>query len=180
MAGQLWTAPLGPLHDIAGAAYANSATITDVSPGANTNPLILPGGTLQPGSIIEVQGWGTFSNTATPTLILGVYYGGVAGTALIASTAVTTTTAATNWAWYIKFIGRVTATGTAGTIEPMGEVHFPTALTTFTARRLPETALAAVTIDTTVNKAITIGATWGTASASNTLTCRGMIVEVHG
>lgn len=180
MASQLWTASLGPLHDVAGTAYNTSVTLTDVSPGGSTNPVVNPGGTLQPGSIIDVQAWGTFSNTATPTLILGVYYGAVAGVALVASTAVTTTTAATNWSWYLKYVGRVTAVGTAGTIMGAGEVHFPTSLTAFTARRLPETAQAAVTIDTTVQKAITIGAQWGTSNAANTLTCNGMLAVVHG
>lgn len=180
MASQLWTGPLGPLHDVAGTAYASSITATDVSPGGTTNPLLLPGGMLQPGSIIEVEAWGTFSNTGTPTLVLGVYYGGVAGTALVASSAVTTTTAATNWAWFVQFRGQVRTTGTAGTIIGIGEAHFPTSLTAFTSRRLPETAMATVTIDTTVQKAITVGATWGTSSASNTLTCHGMIAEVHG
>jgi hypothetical protein len=180
MPNQLWNGPLGPLHDAAGTAYNTSAALTDVSPGGTTNPLILPGGTLQPGTMIEVEAWGTFSNTATPTLILGVYYGGIAGTALVASTAVTTTTAATNWAWYIQYRGFVRTTGTTGTIIGIGEVHFPTALTTFTTRRLPETAMATVTIDTTINKAMTIGAQWGTSSASNTLTCHGMICDIHG
>lgn len=180
MAIQLWSAPLGPLHDVAGVAYNTSTTLTDVSPGGTTNPYLIPGGTLQPGSVIRVEAYGTFSNTATPTLILGLYFGGVAGVALVASSAVTTTTAATNWAWYLKYVGRVTAIGTAGTIIGGGEVHFPTALTTFTARRLPETAMAAVTIDTTVNKALTIGAQWGTSSASNTLTCHVMDPVVNG
>ena len=57
----------------------------------------------------------------------------------------------------------------------------PTALTTWTSIRLPEPAPAAVTsLDTTPQKLITVGATWGTSSGSNTITCHDMRVTVDG
>ena len=180
MAVQLWTAPLGPLQGINGAAYVSSSTITDVSPGGLANPIELPGSTMMVGTRITIDAFGTFSNTGTPTLVLGLYYGGVAGIALAASSAVTTTTAAVGWTWQMHYQGVVQATGTSGKILGSGWVRFPTALTTFAERTIPETTPAQVTIDTTVQKAITVGATWGTLSASNTLTCMDLLVVTHG
>lgn len=165
---QYWVAPLSPLHTASGTAYASSTTITDVSPTPN---ITIPANLLEIGSLLRLSAWGTFSNTGTPTLLLGFYYGAVAGTALAATSAITTTTGATNWQWRMWYEGRVRSVGTSGTIMGAGEVALATSLTAWTYRPIPETALATVTIDTTAAKAITAGATWGTNSASNTLTC---------
>jgi hypothetical protein len=120
---------------------------------------------------------GTFSNTSTPTLILGFYYGGVAGVALGATGATTTTTGATNWPWRLEMTCVVRSVGSSGTIMCQGTVDLATSLTAVTHIPIPATALATVSIDTTTAKAITCGATWGTNSASNTLMCHQMIVE---
>lgn len=174
---QLWSAPLHPLHVAAGSAYASSTTLTDVSPTPN---IVVPADTLQPGMRVEIEAYGVFSNTGTPTLLLGFYYGAVAGTALAATSAITTTTGATNWPFYLRYIGHIRTHGSTGTIMGGGYVDLATSLTAFTHRPIPETALAAVTIDTTTAKAITLGAQWGTNSASNTLTCHEIRVIVSG
>lgn len=160
----------------AGTALATSATLTDVNYLTTTN-CVLAASELQVGSVIELEAFGVASNTGTPTLLLGFYYGGVAGTALAATSAVTTTTAMTNWAWRLKWTGTVRSVGSTGTIMGFGSVDIPTSLTAITTRRIPETALATVTIDTTTAKALTVGAQWGTSSASNTLTCHGFTVR---
>lgn len=175
---QLWTYPLPSIGNVAsGAALNTSTTLTDVSP---TPQLTLPANFLQPGMVLRVKAFGTFSNTATPTLLLGVYYGGVAGTALAATSAVTTTTGATNWQWTLEYFARVRTIGTAGTIMGAGAVDLGTSLTALTHRPIPETALATVAIDTTAAKTITLGAQWGTSSASNTLTCVHFDVDIAG
>jgi hypothetical protein len=174
---QYWRTPIPPFHTAAGAAYNTSVTLTDVSP---TPPKVLPGYTLlEPNMELFVEAWGSFSNTGTPTLLLGVYYGGVAGVALAATTAVTTTTGAASWPFHIEYHGKVTAVGSAGQIRGYGWIDLPTSLTVGTRRSIPETAAARlVTIDTTVAKAITIGAQWGTSSASNTLTVDDIVVDI--
>src|SRR5436190_623202 len=107
MALQLYSAPAGPPHDIAGVALANSTTLTDISPGATTNPLYVSG--LAPGTIVEVEAWGTLATAAAVSVLVGVYYGGVAGSALGASTsfAIASTTSVA-WPWRIFYRGRVT------------------------------------------------------------------------
>lgn len=158
----------------AGTAYNTSVTLTDVTPAPQ---LILPANYLAVGSAFRVTAFGTFSNTGTPTLLLGVYYGGVAGVALGATGATTTTTGATNWPFRIEYTGIVRTTGTTGTIMGQGFVDLATSLTAVTRIPIPATALATVSVDTTTAKAITIGAQWGTSSASNTLTVQGVLIE---
>lgn len=172
---QYWVAPLSPLYTADGSALASSTTLTDISPTPN---ITIPANLLEVGSLIRLSAWGKFSNTGTPTLLAGFYYGAVAGTALAASSAITTTTGATNWQWRLWYEGRVRTVGSSGTIMGAGELALATSLTAWTYRPLPETALATVTIDTTAAKAITVGAQWGTSSASNTITCLHMDAEL--
>lgn len=179
-----WNAPAGPRAVGTSIAQNTFTAAKDLPVGENaTNFPIIQGGTLQPGSHITIEAWGVASNTGTPTLILGVYWGLVAGTALAVSTAKTTTTAMSNWEWHLWYTGRISATGTAttgGSIIGSGYWNLPTSLTAWTQIRLPETAPAAVAIDTTVSKQISIGATWSASSASNTITCHACLVDVHG
>ena len=172
---QYWCSPVPPFNILDGAAYNTSVTLTDVSPAPQVT---IPANFLEVGSTIRISAIAKFSNTGTPTLLLGAYYGGVAGVALAASSAITTTTAATNWPITMYYEGRVRSVGTSGTIVGAGWIDLATSLTALTHRPIPETAIASVTIDTTVAKAITMGAQWGTSNAANTLTCVHFAVEL--
>lgn len=183
MAYQAWTAPFGPMVDDAAVSYNTSTTLTAVSPGGAANPPWIPGSSLKQGAVVELEAWGTISTSGTtPTILLGFYYGGTAGVVLAASTAVTLTNqAGVAWPWRMIYRGRVTQNGTAGSINGIGELQLGSSLTAFTARRIPETVAAmTVAIDTTVNKAVVVGATWGTSAATNILLCQGLIGMVHG
>lgn len=174
---QKWNFPLDPQYTASGSAYASSTTLTDVSPTPNKT---IPANFLLPGMKIRIRAACTFSNTSTPTLLLGFYYGAVAGTALAATSAITTTTGATNWPILLTYEGTVRTIGSSGTIMGAGVIDLATSLTAYNHRPIPETALATVTIDTTTAKAITLGAQWGTNSASNTLTCVDFTVDISG
>jgi hypothetical protein len=176
MSRQYWVAPVGPLKNADGAALATSVTLTDVSAAPQ---ITLPANVLELGSELEMEAYGQFSNTGTPTLLLGFYYGGVAGAALAASSAITTTTAAAAWPFMLRYRGVVRAVGATGSIVGQGVLYLGTALTAFTVRPIPEVAASrTVTIDTTSAKAITVGAQWGTSSASNTLTLNSLSVRL--
>lgn len=169
MSRQYWMAPLPPLHTADGAAYANSTTLTDVGP---TPQVVLPAGALEIGSRLDFDAYLRYSNTGTPTLTLGVYSGTIgqaigSGVALVVSAALTTVSGVTNRTVHIGGQMQVRAVGTSGTLLAMGEVSN---VTTGATDMLPATAPATATIDTTVARYLTIGATWGTANASNTLT----------
>lgn len=175
MGSQYWVSPVPPFHTADGTAYNTSTTLTDVSPTPN---IVLPANLFQPGSKIELRAYGQFSNTSTPTLLLGFYYGGVAGVALAASSAVTTTTTLTAVPWVLEYRGTIRAVGTSGSINGQGRLYLGTSLTAFTIRPIPETSGArTVTLDTTAAKSVTVGAQWGTSSASNTLTCNEISVN---
>lgn len=172
---QYWVAPIPPMHTADGAAYATSVTLTDVSPTPN---ITLPANFLEGGSEVELWAQGQFSNTATPTLLLGFYYGGVAGVALAASSAITTTTGATAWPWMMHYRGVVRTAGATGSIVGQGWLMLGTSLTAFALSAIPVTAAArTVTIDTTTAKTLTVGAQWGTSSGSNTLSCNDISVK---
>lgn len=182
MAEQLWGEVLGPERLGVGASYNTSAALTDVSYGAATNPLLCPGGKLNIGTYLEIDAFGTYATSGTtPTLILGFYYGAVAGIALAASAAVTVSNTVTvNWPWRLHYEGTVYATGTSGSIEGAGWLDIGTSLTALTHAPIAVVAQAPVTIDTTVQKAITCGATWGTSAAANILFCRYIRAVVFG
>jgi len=176
MGRQYWTSPLGPFNIADGTALANSTTLTDISPAPQ---ITLPAGQLEVGTELEIDAMGTFSTTGTPTLLLGIYYGGVAGVALAASSAITTGSAAANWPFVISYRGVIRSVGSAGSINGQGTLQLGTALTAFSVRPIPETfAARTVTIDTTAAKTLTIGAQWGTASASNTVTLNDLSVRL--
>lgn len=173
----LYTAPIPPLNAVAGSAYNTSVTLTDVSP---TPQIVLPANLLDVGQVLRLCAFGVFSTTSAPTLLLGFYYGGVAGTALATTGAVTTGSGVTNVPFRLEYEGRVRSTGTGGTIMGQGFCDFGTSVSAVTHMPIPVTALSTVTIDTTTAKSLTVGAQWGTSSASNTLTAHHFSVELIG
>lgn len=174
MAFQSWVFSWPPYSIADAAAYNTSTTLTDVTPVGGA--IKIPANLLQPGTEIEIMADGQFSNTGTPTLLIGSYWGGVAGVALAASAAITTITAATAWSWQYWYRGTVRAIGTAGSIQGQGRLYMPASLTQFQAPyAVPASAAArTVAIDTTIEKSVTIGAQWSASSASNTLTCNNV------
>lgn len=181
MPANLWTAPTTPLLDgvsVAATTFTGPQALLLGSAGGGHK--MIYGGQLQPGTQIVVEAWGVASNTGTPTLALGVFYGAAGSVALANSAAKTTTTAMANWEWHLWYSGRIISNGSTGSIIGSGYWRLPTSLTAWTEFRLPETAPASVTIDTTINKNIGIQATWGTSSASNSITLHDCRVELHG
>lgn len=169
MSRQYWVAPLPPFHTADGTAYATSTTLTDVAP---TPQVLLPAGLLEVGTRLEFYAFGRYSNTGTPTLTLGIYSGTIGqaiGSAAVvcATSALTTVSGVTNRTWRLEGHAQVRAAGTSGSVLGIAEVSN---ITTNGTDLAPATAPAAVTLDTTVARYLTVGATWGTSSASNTLT----------
>lgn len=174
---QFWTVPLNAgtvSGTTSGAAYTASTTLTDVSPGATAQAFAFAAGQIAyVGQTFRVKASGIMSATSTPTLLMGVYYGGVAGVNLGATVA-TTTGAQSGAPWFIEYTGRITSLGATGAILGQGWV-FGIAATPTTMTFMP-VAPASATINTTTQNALTIGAQWGTNNAS-TLTCYQFVVE---
>lgn len=178
MGRQYWNSPVPPFLR-ADATLTNSAALTDVA-SINDCPS-LAAKQLEEGTEIEIEAMGNFSTTGTPTLLLGFYFGGVAAAVPLAkSSAIVTGSGAASWPFIMWYRGVVRAVGTAGQINGQGELKFGTGLAAFSPRPIPETlAERTVTIDTTTAKAITLGAQWGTASASNTLILNDISVTLR-
>lgn len=178
MPGMTWTALLNNNLG-AGAAYASSTTATDVSQAPQ---FTLPANfTWSVGTTFTFKAFGVLSTTATPTMNLGIYWGGVAGIALATTGAITQGSAVTNVPWRIELDTIIRTNGTAGTAMSSGFAKFGSSVSAFTDEvPMPATALATVSIDTTAAKTLTVGATWGTNSASNTLTLHGFKIWSDG
>jgi hypothetical protein len=143
-------------------------TKQDVTP--SFLPVIL-GGKLQGGTQISMRASGRYSTTGTPNLNLGFWFGtrAAAITGDIALSSTITTATATLWPWDMWWEGVCTAPGISGTLVGMGGLKLGASLTTFnTEVPIPITdALCTVTMDTTIERAIGVSATWSASSASN-------------
>lgn len=175
MPAQFWSSLLtAPSATADGSALASSTTLTDISPAPQ---LTLPANYLYVGQVLRVHAYGRYSTTGTPTLLLGVYYGGVAGTAIATTGTIITPSGVTNQTFCLEMTIVCRSVGSSGTVIGIGKTFGQNAATN-SVNMIPATAPSTATIDTTSAKAITLGAQWGTSSASNTITCH--VFEVEG
>lgn len=174
MPAQYWVSTLRPGYTADGAAYGTATALTAISPTPDT---VLGANFLAPGSQIHVVGAGRYSTTATPTVIFGLYYGGIGGTLLAASAAITTGSGVTNLTWRFEADVVVRTDGSSGTAMTTGVVYGVAATA---VALVPVSAPVTATIDTTASKSIVLAATWGTNNAANTLTCHFWQVQSVG
>lgn len=165
--------PLTPLHIADGAAFTTFTTFQDVSP---VPQLVLPQQMMDAGTELFLYAHGEFSTTGTPTLSIGFWFNGAAGAAptsiLAQTTATTTGTGAAAWPWEAWWRGRLRSIGSSGSFKGVGGINLGTSLTAYSLIPMPATQAArTVTVDTTANRAVGVGAAWGTSSASNSITC---------
>lgn len=167
------TEPIGPFPTAIGAAFGTFTTKKSID--ALPVPVI-PAGKLRMGSKIELRSMGEFSTTGTPTLTLGYWIGTRAlsiTTDLALSSVITTGSGAAAWPWRMRWEGLCTGVGVTGQLVGTGYLQLGSSLIALSAEvPIPITAaLRTVAIDTTIERALGVSATWGTSSASNTITC---------
>jgi hypothetical protein len=172
------TGPLTPLHIADGAAFNTFTTFQDVSP---VPQLVLPQQMMDAGLELYLYANGEFSTTGTPTLSIGFWFNGAAGAApttiLAQSAAITTGSGAAAWPWEAWWRGRLRAIGSSGSFKGTGELILGTSLTAQSLNPMPTTqALRTVTVDTTANRAVGVGAAWGTSNAANSITVYNLSV----
>jgi hypothetical protein len=185
MGNNTWQQVLDPFPKSLGTAKTTFTSYQDVAGIASDQsslPASLPGD-LKRGTKIQVEAFGEFSTTGTPTLQIGGIYGATpgaaGGTAFAQSAAITTGSAAAAWSWHYNAWGLITQVGSSGTLVSMGILDLGTSLTAFASSAAPVTAAArTVTVDTTTQKLWGLGAAWGTSSASNSITVYGFRVEI--
>jgi hypothetical protein len=166
-----------------GTAIANTTTETIIFP--NTT---VPANLMADGRILRVIAMGRHSTTATPTLTFRLRWGGVAGTVLAASGAITAGSGVTNAIWRLEALLVVRSNGQSGSIFAMGEVELGEDAANTVGSATNATAVgfmgsagvatpAAVTADLTADTPLALTAAWSAASASNTLTGHILTVE---
>jgi hypothetical protein len=174
-----WSRPL-PGFPIADGPSVTAAALTDASPTAD--PIIVPADLLEKGTRVILDAQGSLNCTsATPTVVLGFYFGGTGGIALAVSAALAMSASETLWPWALHYEGRIRLTGTSGQIVGMGQVFNPTSISAWTNAPIPITAaLRTVTIDTTARKQLSVGCTFSVTTGTPTLVCTDFAAEIRG
>ena len=169
---------------VAGVVFANTTvpagntvanTITDTNFASNYS---IPANDCQPGRVYRVTAQGTWGDTTTaPTLNIKVKFGstqiGATGAVSVSQVSQTART------WRLEYAFTCLTAGASGTVEGQGVfTRFHTNEQTSVLWGM--TSTAATTVNTTTAQTLQVSATWGTASAANTITMRQLIVEASG
>lgn len=175
MPRQTWLEIIG-LAQSNGTAIANTTTEAIIVPTA-----AIPANYMQGDRVLRLTLVGKISATGTPTITFALRWGGVAGTILAQSAAITLA-AATDAMFRIEMEIVTRASGSSGSLMATGMVYWgPTIKTTSTPDPMGSagaTNPAPVTpVDLTIDAALALTADWSVANASNTLTGVQMIVE---
>lgn len=158
-----------------GTAIANTTTETIVFPN-----ITIPSNYLQDGRALRINASGKLSTTATPTITFAIRWGGVAGTLLATTEAITCASGAANTMWHLNAIIQTRANGSAGSVFVAGLAIVNLTASTQTSQAFGLSgfdAPAAVTVDLTADTALSLTADWSAASASNTLTGHVYTIE---
>jgi len=151
-----------------GTAVANTSTETIIFPNVT-----IPANFMQDGRLLRLRALGKLSTTATPTMTFSLRWGGVSGTVLAVTEAITMGSGVANVNWNIDLIVQTRTNGSSGTLLVMGNADIHTSSTAVASNVWGVSgfdAPAVATVDLTVDTALAITAKWSTPSASNTLT----------
>lgn len=168
-----------------GTQISNTTSETIVCPDFNIPPYYMV-----PGRTLLVYAYGVMSNVVTTpgTLTMRARWGGVGGTLLWASAAQgLDTTARTNSMWALLAMMTLRSAGASGTMMS-GGILWGNVLSTTAANLLPAllgsagnplaSANAAVTIDTTAAKLLSITAQFSVSTNPTNLTCQQRYIGV--
>lgn len=147
----------------ASSAIANTTTETSFSIPSYS----IPANSIVAGTVIRVKIWGVYStDVVPPTLNMRIKLG---GTTYLATGAVTTVGSLSNKQWTGEAEFTCFTAGSSGTIQADAIGFLQTAATTSLSVSVPNSATQ--TINTTTAQAVTCTIQWGTASASNSISC---------
>jgi hypothetical protein len=149
---------------------AGITTVASTSSETVLQSFPLPAADAVAGSVYKMVGWGTFSDTGTPTLAWGLRLGGVAGTSLTTVQATTLgsslTAAPFKYEILVNFLS-------ATTVQPFFELDLGTSSTTGATTPYSGTPSGAVTVSLSTAKVLVTTVTFSAASASNTISLLG-------
>lgn len=176
MSRQFWSETIS-WSTASGAAITNTTTETILFPN-----ITIPANYLQDGRTLRLTLRGQISNvvTAVPTITFRLRFGGVSGTILAQTAALSCSASAfTNAQFMMKAEFTVRANGATGSILAMGNVDASNLSTSGYNPMGSAGALspAAVTADLTANTDLAVTAQWSAANASNSIQGLSYIVE---
>jgi len=174
MSRQFWSETIG-WATADGTAIANTTTETIIFPNVT-----IPANYLQDGRVLRLKAFGKLSTTGTPTITFALRWGGVSGTLLATTEAITNGSGVSNVNWSIEVIVQVRSNGSSGSVFVMGDAVVHTSATAVTHNVFGVSgydAPAAVSVDLTADTALSLTADWSAANASNTLTGHIYILE---
>jgi predicted RecA/RadA family phage recombinase len=148
---------------------ANSVAETTLT-GSGVGTLTLPANFFVAGKSVRLTAWGYHSSVSTPTINVRFKL----GSTTIVSTGAVNSGNGTNNGWLVDVVLTCRTTGGSGTVIAQGIFTENHAL----GGRHDMESTGTTTINTTTSQAITLTAQWGTASASNTISCTNLILEV--
>jgi hypothetical protein len=177
MSRQFWSEALASAT-ASGTAVANTVTETILFPN-----ITIPANYLQDGRTIRLRAIGQHSTlgSGTVTLIFTLRWGGVSGTVICKTGAITQLVSLTAAYWDVDILLTVRTNGATGTVigNGLARVYGATAPTIGSATGAPANAPmtnggqitpAVATVDLTADTALSLTITHGAASASNTVT----------
>jgi len=169
-----------------GAALTNSTTATSILPVTGVG--VIPGSTLQVGSLVKVTITGRISTLVTSpgTITFDLRFGSVVVSSLGAMSL--NATAQTNATFELTFLAVVRTIGTGTSATALVTAQFSSRATIGSGaagttgaytQMLPETAPAVGTgFDSTAANAVQVFATWSVANAANSITVHQALVEL--
>lgn len=172
-------------------AVTNTTTETILVPNVT-----IPANYMQDGRVLHVAGYGSYgTGTGPPTLIIGIRWGGVAGTLLAKSGAVTTTASTGGGAsmtalWDFDFFIQTRSNGSSGSLMTNGKfgqytATVPTGGTVTNYGMYAAIASGstggstpvAVTVDLTADTALSFTATWSGSSTAHSIQVLNYYIE---
>lgn len=142
--------------------------------GTGKGTLTFPANFWVIGRTIRYTIHGDFADTGNPTTQIKIKLG---STTIIDSGAVTVTSLTGTEKWSLSGFLTCRTTGASGTIEATTDFEYETSVGSSPIEKF-NIAGASTTFDTTASGALDLTWTWGTASASNTITSQIAIIQV--
>lgn len=174
MSRQFWAETIA-WATASGTAIATSTTETILFPN-----VVVPANYMQDGRAIILRFAGAYGTTSTPTLQLRVRWGGVSGTVIAASGAITTGSgigggASMTALWVAEVEIQTRSNGSSGTLMSNGELKLFTTGTAagsiypIASGATGGTTPVVGTVDLTADTALSVTAVWGTSNAANSI-----------
>ncbi|WP_329308326.1 hypothetical protein [Streptomyces microflavus] len=147
-----------------------ATTVANTTTETNLATITAPANDPAVGAVYKLTAWGRISTTGTPTFTLRTKVGSTTISTLYSAA---TGSGLANAPWTAELELAIPAIGAGGTFAPISRTSNNIAASGTTASVILVPAAGTIANDTTTSTTWAISGQWGTASASNTVTCQG-------